>query len=62
MNIELKKLIINYIIDNINEFQLCNSSITKFRPYIFDEEGDCLIGGDDVYEFIVASIELLTTK
>lgn len=52
MNNELKKAIVNYMIDNSKEFQLGNHTTAKFRAYIYDVNGNYLIGGKEVGEFI----------
>jgi hypothetical protein len=59
MHKELKKAIVNFILDNEKEFQLNNVATSKFRPYIYDSNGDYLFGGQDVIDFIVDAIELL---
>ncbi len=59
MNKELKKAIINHIFDNATEFQLPNNTTDKFRNYIYDGDGEYLIGGKEVKEFINAAIKLL---
>lgn len=41
------------------EFQIVNWTVDQFRPYIFDNEGEYLIGGEKVYNFIKDSIELI---
>ena len=60
MKKELKKAIIAYIFDNLTDFQLTNNVTDKFRVYIYDTEGEYLIGGEDVINFIKDAIELLT--
>ena len=62
MKVELKKAIINYIFENLNQFQLTNNVVQEFRPYIYSPKGGYLIGGKEVLDFIVASIELITTN
>jgi len=62
MRIELKKAIVLWLFDNLKEFQLHNACTQKFREYIFDGEGNFLIGGPDVSEFIGAQIKLLTER
>ena len=52
MNKELKRAIINFILDNEKEFQITNVTIEKFRNYIYDSSGSYLIGGEDVRYFI----------
>lgn len=59
MKTELKKAIVNFIFDNEKEFQLHNATTNKFRPYIYDDKGEYLIGGQDVSEFIDKAIKLL---
>lgn len=58
MNTELKKAIVNFILDNEKEFQLHNTTKSKFRPYIYDAEGQFLIGGKEVSLFIDAFVQL----
>ena len=52
MRTELKKAIIEYMLENINHHQLVNSTVAQFRAYIYTEKGDYLIGGEEVSEFI----------
>ena len=59
IDMELKKAIIEWIIENINEFQITNECIKNFRQYIYDSNGEHLIGGEKVYNFINSAIELL---
>lgn len=59
MRKELKKAIIDYIFENKKEFQLTNSVKTKFRAYIYDADGNYLIGGEEVSEFIREAIKLI---
>ena len=59
MTKELKQAIINYIFENEKEFQLTNSVKMKFRPYIYDADGNYLIGGEEVYDFIIEAIKLI---
>lgn len=53
MHIELKRAIFNYMFDNLNQFQLVNSTVEEFRQYIFTPKGDFCIGGKEVHDFIV---------
>jgi hypothetical protein len=62
MKKELKKAIVNFILDNDNDFQLTNNTTNKFRLYIYDNEGEYLIGGEDVKDFIYKAIDLITGK
>lgn len=59
MKTELKKAIVNFIFENLNEFQINNATVNKFRPYIYDESGNYLIGGEEVSIFINEAIKLL---
>jgi hypothetical protein len=58
MKTQLKKAIIDFIFDNEKDVQLHNATIEKFKLYIFDGEGEYLIGGDDVLNFINQAINL----
>ena len=58
MKKELKKAIIDFIFEKEKEFQLHNATIEKFRPYIYDANGNYLIGGEDVANFISKAIKL----
>jgi hypothetical protein len=62
MNTELKKAILNFILDNQREYQIINSTVTVFKPYIYDSNGEYLLGGKEVYQFIKDAINLLLTK
>lgn len=54
MQTELKRLIVNFMLDNQNEFQLTNETIKKFDQYIYTPEGAHCIGGEEVREFIIS--------
>lgn len=56
----LKKSIILYILENINEFQLVNATIENFREYIYDDKGNYLMGGQEISDFIRDACKLLT--
>lgn len=58
MNKELKKVIVLFVVENENDFQLVNNTVEKFRPYIYDSSGSYLIGGQDVSDFISNFIRL----
>jgi len=62
MKKELKQAIVNHIFENSTDFQLVNNTTDKFRAYIYDSTGNYLIGGEDVYKFIQAAIDLLTNR
>ncbi len=53
MHKELKRAIINWLLDNENEWQRVNTCKEEFRPYIYNAEGNYLIGGKEVADFIV---------
>lgn len=59
MNTKLKRAIITWVLDNLDEFQIHNAAVRQFTPYIFDSHGRYLIGGEDVLEFITRSIDLI---
>jgi len=56
---ELKKAIFNYMIENRDLFQLVNSTISHFREYIYNSEGNYLIGWKEVAEFITELSKLI---
>lgn len=59
MCLELKRAIIEWVFDNIGEFQIVNAAHKQFRNYIYDDTGDYLIGGKKVSEFIDETIKLV---
>lgn len=56
---ELKKAIIDFMFENSTDFQLNNNTVQKFRPYIYDHNGDYLIGGENICELINMVYKLL---
>lgn len=60
MKKELKQAIINFIFDNEKKFQIVNNTVDNFRAYIYDSNGEYLIGGEDVGNFIKNAIKLIT--
>lgn len=60
MHNELKRAIVNYIFDNQNVFGLHNATTKQFSHYIYDTQGEYLIGGERVSEFISQAIKLIT--
>jgi hypothetical protein len=62
MNLELKKAIFSFMCENQNEFGLVNFTIDEFRAYIYNSEGNYLIGGQTVYEFISTIYETIFKK
>lgn len=59
MHLELKRAIVNWLIDNKNEWQRTNSCCTKFRQYIYDDKGEYIIGGEEVSAFISFADKLI---
>ena len=59
MQYSLMKAIFNFLIDNKNEFNLHNATKSHFKPYIYDDKGEYLIGGEQVSEFISDAIKLI---
>jgi hypothetical protein len=62
MKKELKQAIVNCIFENERQFQLINHVKTQFREYIYTSQGNYLIGGEDVGEFIENAIKLLINQ
>ena len=62
MHKELKKEIINWLFENENIWQRVNSCTAHFKAYIFDSNGNYLIGGKEVSEFIRSADKLLYGK
>ena len=52
MNNELKKAIVNYMLDNHGLYQIVAETVKNFRQYIYTENGDYCYGGKVVYNFI----------
>ena len=52
MDLQLKKVILLWLLDNENKWQRVNACVNQFRSYIYSNEGDYLIGGEEVYDFI----------
>ena len=50
--LDLKKQIIAWYLDNLNEFQRSNACREEFREYIYDKNGNYLVGGQAVSDFI----------
>lgn len=59
MQYSLMKRIFNYVVDNRNDFQVLNAAVSEFRAYIFDDQGEYLIGGEQVHTFIQDSLTLM---
>ena len=60
MNKQLKKAIVDFILDNDKVFNLRNIVSEKFRAYIYDSQGEYLIGGEEVSIFIYGAVFLLS--
>lgn len=56
---ELKKAIIDWLLEHENEWQRVNSCHDAFREYIYNAQGNYLIGGETVSNFISAADKLL---
>lgn len=54
MNKELKKNIIYWFMKNENVWQRVNTCHKTFRQYIYDNNGEYIIGGQEVSDFICA--------
>ena len=52
MHHELKRAITNWLLDNPNTWQRVNACHEEFRAYIYNADGNYLIGGKEVSEFI----------
>lgn len=59
---ELKKEIVNWLLENENIWQRVNSCTAHFRAYIYDSNGNYLIGGKEVSDFIKNAEKLLYEK
>lgn len=62
MNHTLQKAIIEWIFENLDEFQIVNRCKDEFRLYIYDDKGEYLIGGAQVANFINKAIDLIRGK
>lgn len=59
MNKELKRAIVNWLLDNETEWQRVTTCYDKFRQYIYTDAGDYVFGGESVSEFIRKADKLL---
>lgn len=59
MNHTLQKAIIEYIFDNLQYFSLHNQVTKEFTAYVYDKDGEYLIGGAQVAGFITKAIKLI---
>ena len=56
---ELKKAVIDWLLEHENEWQRVNACHKAFRAYIYDGNGNYLIGGKIVSDFISSADKLL---
>ena len=56
---ELKAEILKWLLEHEKEWQRVNACTEAFRQYIFNAEGNYLIGGQTVSEFITEADKLL---
>ena len=59
MRMELKKAIIKWMLDNENRFQRINECMKEFKNYIYDSNGNYIIGGQEVSDFVIKCDKLL---
>lgn len=59
MHKELKKEIIKWLLENENEWQRLIACTKEFRNYIYNDEGNYLIGGEEVSNFIEEADDLI---
>ena len=52
MNKELKRAIVNWLLDNKNTWNRVNECTKEFSQYIYNANGNYCIGGKEVAEFI----------
>lgn len=56
---QLKTSILMWLLEHEKEWQRTNTCVDEFRNYIYDDNGEHLIGGEEVYNFIKKADELL---
>lgn len=59
---ELKAAILNWLLENENQWQRVNACTDNFRAYIYDAAGNYLIGGKAVSDFIAQADALIYEK
>lgn len=62
MTKELKTAIIQWLLENKNQWQRVNACTEAFREYIYNKSGNYLIGGEAVAEFIKTADKLIYSK
>lgn len=55
MHKELKKAILEWLLENERRVSRVNGCCEEFESYIYNSNGNYLIGGKDVYRFIQRS-------
>lgn len=56
---ELKKVILEWLIEHEHDFDRVNTCHKYFRQYIYDDHGEYIIGGKDTSDFIENADKLL---
>ena len=56
---ELKKAILQWLLENENQWQRLNACKEHFRQYIYDNEGKYIIGGLNTANFIEEADKLI---
>lgn len=56
---ELKAEILKWLLEHENEWQRVNACTKAFRQYIYNTDGNFLIGGNIVSDFITEADKLL---
>ena len=51
-DIELKRSIVKWYCDNYKRFGSPDECVRVFKAYIYDERGEYLFGGKEVFDFI----------
>lgn len=59
---ELKKQILEWLLEHENTFNRTNACREEFRQYIFNADGNFIIGGDVVSDFITRADALIYGK
>ena len=59
---DLKLEIVNWLLEHKNEHNRENACREHFRPYIYNNEGNHLIGGENISNFISVMDDVLFSK
>lgn len=62
MHKELKRAIVSWLLDNEHKWQRINACHEEFRAYIYNHDGNYLIGGKEVSCFISDADKLIYDK